>query len=170
MTVSLARSFTHADKQTLFIYSSVSLAGSCTQADAAHLLQCQPCTILHAGRRCSSAAVPALHDTSRRQTLLICGSPSLARSFTQAYAAHLRQCQPYTILHSRGQTLLICSSASLARSYTHAGRRCSSAAVPALHDPSLMQADAAHLRQCQPCTILHSCRQTLVICDSASLA
>ena len=105
-------------------------------ADAAHLRQCQPWTILHscsqtlltcgsaslarscthAGRRCSSAAVPALHDTSRRHTLLTCGSASLARYFTQAYAAHLRQCQPSTILH--------------------AGIRCSSAAVPALHDTS----------------------------------
>ena len=71
--------------------------------------------------------------------------------------------QPCTILHSCRLTLLICGSASLARSFTHAGIRCSSAAVPALHDPSLMQADAAHLRQCQPCTILHSCRQTLLI-------
>ena len=35
--------------------------------------------------------------------------------------------------------------ASLARSFTHAGKRCSSAAMPALHDPSLMQVDAAHL-------------------------
>ena len=60
--------------------------------------------------------------------------------------------QPCTILHSCRLTLLICGSASLARSFTHAGIRCSSAAVPALHDPSLMQAYAAHLRQCQPCT------------------
>ena len=91
--------------------------------------------------------LPALHD------------PSLM----QAHAAHLRLYQPCTILHLCRQTLLICGSASLARSFTHAGRRCSSAAVPAFHDPSLMQADAAHLRQCQPCTILHSCRQTLLI-------
>ena len=55
-----------------------------------------------------------------------------------------------TTLHSRRHTLLICGSASLARSFTHAGRRCSDTAVPALHDPSLMPTDAAHLRQCQP--------------------
>ena len=79
-------------------------------------------------------------------------------------------CQPCAILHSCRQTLLIYDSASLARSFTHAGRRCSSEAVPALHDPSLMQADAAHLWQCQPCTMLHSCRQTLIICGSAGLA
>ena len=41
--------------------------------------------------------------------------------------------QPCTILHSCRLTLLICGSASLARSFTHAGIRCSSAAVPALH-------------------------------------
>merc|ERR1711867_431864 len=77
---------------------------------------------------------------------------------------------PCTILHSCRLTLLICGSASLARSFTHAGRRCTSAAVPALYDPSHLQADAAHLRQCQPCTILHSCRQMLLISGSASLA
>merc|ERR1711951_329176 len=95
----------------------------------------------HAGRRCESETVPALHD------------PSLM----QADAAHPRLYQPCTILHSCRQTLLIRGCTSLARSFTHAGRRCSSEAVPALHDPSLMQVDAAHPRLYQPCTILHSC-------------
>merc|ERR1711867_430528 len=94
------------------------------------------------------------------------GSASLARSLMQADAAHPRQCQPCTILHLCRQTLLIRGSASLARSLMqadaahprqyqsctipHAGRRGSSEAVPALHDPS--------------------CRQTLLTRGSASLA
>ena len=51
---------------------------------------------------------------------------------------------PHSILHSCRQKLLIWVSANLARSFTHAGRRCSFEAVQVLHDPSLMQADAAH--------------------------
>ena len=121
----------HSCRQTLIIRGSASLARS----------------FIHADRRYSSEAVPALHD------------PSLM----QPDAAHLRQCQPCTTLHSCRQTLLIRGSASLARSFTYAGRRCSSEAVPALHEPLLKQADAAYSRHCQPSTILHSCWQTLII-------